>query len=238
MRNKTNHCQAQSWMISAGKNHHWELCFGFVRDINMQDKDNELTSKAYAFLTCHTRAHTHTHTHTHTHSHTRTSSQPSPPVHPVSCQSFPAAVTPVRPVSLFGRRGYHAIHTRSRFHLFIYLLLSLPSLVSAFILSVFHSTPLARPCGHSRMSCLFTCHLRLLCSEVSMNTQVLDFTCLQKYSPWVSRNFVETFLNWLSWMHLFLCNQNILHSKPWTKTGGLLSSKSWEAVPQCHFRAA
>ena len=177
-------------MISTGKNHHWERSFGFLWDINMQDKDNELTSKAYAFLTCHT----HTHIHTHTRTHTRISSQPSPPVHPVSCQSFPAAVTPVRPVSLFGGRGYHAIHTRSRFHLFIYLLLSLPSLVSAIILSVFHSTSLARPCGHSRMSCLFTCHLRLLCSEVSMSTQVLDFTFLQMHSQWVSRNFVRTFL--------------------------------------------
>lgn len=53
-------------MISTGKNHHWELSFGFLRDINMQDKDNELTSKAYAFLTCHTHSHTDTHAHAHT----------------------------------------------------------------------------------------------------------------------------------------------------------------------------
>jgi len=96
---------------------------GFLHDINMQDKENKrvVTRAEWVLLTCDTLL-----------LHTLTFSRPSHPAHPVSCHSFPAAVTPVRPVSLLGDR-LSVLSTHTRWFICLFLCLcrfifpSLPS---------------------------------------------------------------------------------------------------------------
>lgn len=152
---------------------------------------------------------------------------------------MPRCSDPCQASVTFRGQGYHAIHTHSLFHLFIYLFVSLRFLVSAFIPSVSLSTLLTRPGCHSQTSCLLTRHLWLLCSEVSM-TQRCWIPPVHRstlYFQWVSLNFLRTFFYWLSFLEFicFCATKTSFIPNTERNTRELLSSKSWEA--QRHFRA-
>lgn len=202
--------------------------FEFLHGIRIQDKNNKLAVKAESgFLMCDALP---IHTYTHFQSAISTSA-------PYKLSLTPHRGDPCQTCVTFGGRGYRSIHTHSLFSICLFMCLC------RFIFWCLPSSCLssALRLGHSQMSCLETCHLWRLCSQVSMSTEVLDFTCLQIYSLLSFTNLSEFHFETFFIDFLPLLSLSVYPTETCFISGlernrrKLLNSKSWEAVPLTGF---
>lgn len=155
----------------------WVNVMIFPRDINMQ---GELVTKAglCSWPVTHSSS---------THS-------VSPSAHPVKLSLIPCHSDLCQATVTFGGQGFHAVHTRI---VYLFVSVSVCCCLSSLCLS---QALLTRPWCQSQTSCIFTRHLWLLSSRLSIGSEVLDFTCQQTHSL-LSGTFWKLF-HWLPFSRL------------------------------------